>query len=356
MRIFKVQLYQFLIFVLAVFFSGTSYGHLITAGNLTLNILPDKAVVLVGVPVSFFKGIDTNQDGLLQPEEIKSQRSLMIEQLEQAFNIKMGDAKGEVVDDQIIVSLHVDNQNSTPQIEWLRQLKFPESSLNLPVYVQLSDRILASDYFLKVQRPDAQEVAALSRANPSHHFFKGRWDTFVSFVIEGWQHIVFGYDHVVFIVTLLAASVFIKRWLWVLTAFTLAHGITYALATFGIVQVKAELIEPIIAITILITAILNLFKVRPKLGIEIGGVFGLGLFHGLGFANAMSTQLGSTRFPVSTVLGFNLGVELGQLAVALTLAFIFWCLQSHVAASERVRNAMIWFGFCAGAFWLFERI
>jgi hydrogenase/urease accessory protein HupE len=352
----KAQLHQFLIFVLAAFLGSASYGHLITAGNLTLNILPDKAVVLVGVPVSFFKGIDTNQDGLLQPEEIKSQRSLMIAQLDLAIDIKMGDAKGEVIDDQIIVSLHVDNQSSTPQIEWLRQLKFPEETFNLPVHVQLSERILASDYFLKVQRADAQEVAVLSKAHPSHHFFKGRWDTFVSFIVEGWQHIIFGYDHVVFIVTLLAASISIKRWLWVLSTFTLAHGITYALATFGVVQVKAELIEPIIAITILLTAILNLFKVRPKLGIEMAGVFGLGLFHGLGFANAMSTQLGSARFPVSTVLGFNLGVELGQIVIAMMLSLIFRCLQSRAAAIERVRNAMIWFGFCAGAFWLFERI
>lgn len=353
---YKVQLRQFFVFILFALCSVASFGHLITAGNLTLNILPDKAVVLVGVPVSFFKGVDTNQDGLLQPEEIKSQRSLMIEQLDLAIDIKMGDAKGEVIDDQIIVSLHVDNQSSTPQIEWLRQLKFPEETFNLPVHVQLSERILTSDYFLKVQRADAQEVAALSSAHPSHHFFKGQWDTFVSFVIEGWQHIIFGYDHVVFIVTLLAASVFIKRWLWVLTAFTLAHGITYALATFGVVQVKAELIEPIIAITILITAILNLFKVQARLGVEMAGVFGLGLFHGLGFASAMSTQMSGSRFPVSTVLGFNLGVEIGQLVIALVLGFLFWALQSQPVWLERLRNAMIWLGFCAGAFWLFERI
>jgi hydrogenase/urease accessory protein HupE len=356
LKFFEIQLRQLFVFVLFALAGHSSFAHLITAGNLTLNVLPDKAVLLVGVPVAFFKGIDTNQDGLLQPEEIKSQRAHIIEQLDQAIQIKMGGLKGEVVDDQIIVSMHVDKQNSTPQIEWLRQLKFSENTLNLPVQVQFSEQILATEYFLKVQRAEGQEVAMLSKAHTSHAFFKDRWQTFLSFVIEGWNHIVYGYDHVVFVLILLAASVQMKRWLWVLTSFTLAHGITYALATFGLVQVKSEFIEPIIAITILITAVLSLFKVQPRLRFEMAGVFGFGLFHGLGFASAMSAQLNGARFPVSTVLGFNLGVEMGQIAIAFILGLVFWLFQSQAAMLERIRNAMVWFGFCAGAFWLFERI
>ena len=356
LKFFKIQLWQFLVFVLFALAAHSSFAHLITAGNLTLNVLPDKAVLLVGVPVSFFRGIDTNQDGLLQPEEIKSQREQIIEQLDQAIEITMGGLKGEVIDDQIIVSLHVDSQSSTPQIEWLRQLKFSEDNFNLPVSVEFSERLLVNDYFLKVQRAEVLEVAILSSSHTTHAFFKDRWQTFLSFVIEGWNHIVYGYDHVVFVIILLAAGVQMKRWLWVLTSFTLAHGITYALATFGLVQVKPELIEPIIAITILMTAMLSLFKVQPRLRFEMAGVFGLGLFHGLGFASAMSIQLNGARFPVSTVLGFNLGVEMGQIAIAAVLGFVFWALKSQPKLLEKIRIVMIWIGFSVGAFWLFERI
>ena len=356
MKFFEIQLQQFFFFVLLALAGHSSFAHLITAGNLTLNVLPDKAVLLVGVPVAFFKGIDTNQDGLLQPEEIKSQRKQIIEQLDQAIGITMGGLKGEVIDDQIIVSLHADSQSSTPQIEWLRQLKFSEDNFNLPVKLEFSERLLASDYFLKVQRAEVQEVAMLSRSHTSHAFFKDRWQTFLSFVIEGWNHIVYGYDHVVFVIILLAAGVQMKRWLWVLTSFTLAHGITYALASFGLVQVKPELIEPIIAITILMTAMLSLFKIKPSLRFEMAGIFGLGLFHGLGFASAMSIQLNGARFPVSTVLGFNLGVEMGQVAIAAVLGFVFWALKSQPKLLEKIRIVMIWIGFTAGAFWLFERI
>ena len=356
LKFFKIQLWQFLVFVLFALAGHSSFAHLITAGNLTLNVLPDKAVLLVGVPVSFFRGIDTNQDGLLQPEEIKSQREQIIEQLDQAIEITMGGLKGEVIDDQIIVSLHVDSQSSTPQIEWLRQLKFSEDNFNLPVKLEFSERLLDNDYFLKVQRAEVQEVAMLSRSHTYHAFLKDRWQTFLSFVIEGWNHIVYGYDHVVFVIILLAAGVQMKRWLWVLTSFTLAHGITYALASFGLVQVKPELIEPIIAITILMTAMLSLFKIKPSLRFEMAGVFGLGLFHGLGFASAMSIQLNGARFPVSTVLGFNLGVEMGQVAIAAVLGFVFWALKSQPKLLEKIRFVMIWIGFTAGAFWLFERI
>jgi hydrogenase/urease accessory protein HupE len=356
LKFFAIQLRKFLVFFLFALAGHSSYAHLITAGNLTLNILPDKAVLLVGVPVAFFKGIDTNQDGLLQPEEIKSQREQIIEQLDQAIEIKMGGLKGEVIDDQIIVSLHVDSQSSTPQIEWLRQLKFSEDNFNQPVKVEFSERLLVNEYFLKVQRSEVQEVAMLSSSHSSHAFFKDRWQAFLSFVIEGWNHIVHGYDHVVFVIILLAASVQMKRWLWVLTSFTLAHGITYALASFGLVQVKPELIEPIIAITILITAMLNLFKIQPQVRSEMAVVFGFGLFHGLGFASAMSIQLNGARFPVSTVLGFNLGVEMGQIAIAAVLGFVFWALKSQSELLEKIRIGMIWIGFFAGAFWLFERI
>jgi hypothetical protein len=66
-----------------------------------------------------------------------------------------------------------------------------------------------------------------------HVFFKNSWGTFESFVVEGWRHIVQGHDHLVFLMTLLAVSIVWRRWLWVLTAFTVAHGVTYGLATLG---------------------------------------------------------------------------------------------------------------------------
>ncbi len=333
----------------------TAQAHLISAGNASVTINPDRGILLIGVPVSFLRGVDQNQDGLLQPNEIKANRLQIIAQLQRAFQLKIGDEVGEVIDDQLITSIKADNQDGAPQIEWLRQLKFPPLVLDLPIEIHL-DQSVTSEYVFQVKRLDGEELAVLSASRPSHTFFKNNWATFQSFFVEGWLHIVSGYDHIVFIMTLLVVAINFRRWLWVLSSFTVAHGVTYALATFGLVQVKPEWIEPLIALTILATAALSLFKIHLRLRSEMLTVFGLGLFHGLGFASAMSAQLSTVRFPVSSVIGFNLGVEAGQLAIALGMGVFFTSLQSSAVWTERIKIGTLWTSFILGGYWLFERI
>jgi hydrogenase/urease accessory protein HupE len=343
----------------ALWFCAVGTGaqaHLVSAGNGVVHILPERAVLLLAVPVSIFQNVDTNQDGLLQPEEIRLNRDQIIDQLNQSISFQIGEVKGEVLDDQIMVSVHADNRQGTPQIEWLRQIRFPQEALSLPVQISLKGSLLAGEYLFQVKRVDGQQLAKINASHPSHVFFNHSWGTFQSFFLDGWKHIVEGYDHLVFLITLLAASVVWRRWFWLLTAFTLAHGITYGLASFGLVQVKAELIEPVIALTILMTAALSLFKLQLSLKTEMMAVFGLGLFHGLGFASAMALQFQGQKFPMSSIIGFNLGVEAGQILVCLILGVVFEILKRKSQLLENVRNAMIWLGFLAGGFWLFERI
>ena len=347
---------RFFSVLFTVALGGNANAHLISAGNGLINILPERAVLLIAVPVSVFQNVDTNQDGLLQPEEIKLNRERMVGQLSQSIDFQIGGSYGEVLDDQIMVSVHDDSTQGTPQIEWLRQIKFSQEQLNLPLSLTLKDRLLTSEYVFQAKRLDGQELAKIGPLHPSHIFFKNNWGTFQSFFLDGWQHIVQGYDHLVFLITLLAASIIWRRWFWLLTAFTLAHGLTYGLASFGFVQVRAELIEPVIALTILLTASASLFKLKISLISEVGLVFCLGLFHGLGFASAMASQLQGQRFPISSVVGFNLGVEAGQLAVCLILGIIFEMLKRSPQWLEKVRILSIWTGFVAGSFWLFERI
>lgn len=333
-----------------------AHAHLIAAGNGQVTLLPERAVLLLAVPVSIFQNVDTNDDGLLQPEEIQLNRDRIIDQLNQSFGLEIGATKGEVLDDQILVSLQPDNSQGKPHVEWLRQIKFPQALLSSPVSIVLKGDLIHEEYLFQVKRPDGQELAKISPSHPSHVFFNHSWGTFQSFFLDGWHHIVEGYDHLVFLVTLLAASVVWRRWFWLLTAFTLAHGITYGLASFGLVQVNPELIEPVIALTIVITAALSLFKLQWRLRTEMMAVFGLGLFHGLGFASAMAMQLQGQRYPMSSIVGFNLGVEAGQILVCLILGGLFEVLRRKTQQLENVRKGMIWSGFLAGAFWLFERI
>ena len=331
-------------------------AHLISAGHASITLNPERSVMLVGVPVSFFKGIDQNQDGLLQPDEINVNRLQMIEQLAQAFKLNVGNNPLEAIDDQLITSIKADNQDGAPQIEWLRQLKLQPEDLNLAIEVQINEALVSSEYVFQVKRMEEVEVAVLSSDHPKHQFFKNSWATLQAFFVQGWLHIVLGYDHIIFILSLLVAAINLRRWLWVLTSFTIAHGATYTMATLGWVQVRPELIEPVIALTILITTASSLLKIKWSLRTEIPLVFGLGLFHGLGFASAMASQLGTVRFPISTVLGFNLGVEAGQLAIALSMGLLFKYLIHSFVWAERIKLGTLWLCFTLGGYWLFERI
>ena len=331
-------------------------AHLVSAGFATISVNPERSVLLIGVPVSFFKGIDQNQDGLLQPDEIKANRLQIIEQLSQAFKLSIGNSSGEIIDDQLMTSIKADQKEGAPQIEWLRHLKFQADAMNLPIQLTLDEKQVSTEYVFQVKRMAEEEVAVLGPSQPRHLFFKDQWGTLQSFFVEGWQHIVLGYDHIIFILSLLVAAISMRRWLWVLSSFTIAHGVTYSLVTLGWVQVKPEWIEPIIALTIVLTTASSLLKLHWSLRTETTLVFGLGLFHGLGFASAMANQLVTVRFPVATVLGFNLGVEVGQLFIALTLGLLFVSLKNSAKWTEPTQLGILWLCFALGGFWLFERI
>lgn len=161
---------------------------------------------------------------------------------------------------------------------------------------------------------------------------------FTSFVTQGVRHIAAGLDHLLFLLALLLPAVLRREGgLWrparsirsvladvgrIVTAFTLAHSLTLTLAVVGWARMPARLTEPAIAASVVIAALNNL---RPLFGRDRWVVaFALGLLHGFGFSSALSDAgLGGSAL-AATLLGFNLGVELGQLAlVALVVPLTF---------------------------------
>jgi hypothetical protein len=138
----------------------------------------------------------------------------------------------------------------------------------------------------------------------------------------GIQHIIpFGIDHILFIVGLCLLSTNIKTILWQATAFTIAHSITLALSMKNIITLPAQIIEPIIALSILFVAIENIILSELKAW-RILVVFLFGLIHGLGFASALN-EIGLPRNKfLTSIFSFNLGVEIGQVTI-IGLVFLF---------------------------------
>jgi hydrogenase/urease accessory protein HupE len=138
----------------------------------------------------------------------------------------------------------------------------------------------------------------------------------------GIQHIIpFGIDHILFIVGLCLLSTNIKTIFWQATAFTIAHSITLAMSMKNIITLPAQIVEPIIALSILFVAIENIILNELKAW-RILIVFLFGLIHGLGFASALNEiGLPRNKFLIS-VFSFNLGVEVGQVTI-IGLVFLF---------------------------------
>ena len=145
------------------------------------------------------------------------------------------------------------------------------------------------------------------------------------YVQMGYTHILpNGLDHILFVLGLFLLSTRLKPLLWQITAFTVAHSLTLALSLYGLVRLPSAIIEPVIAASIAFVAIENLFTTELKPWRPFV-VFGFGLVHGMGFAGALK-DLGLQRHDFLTALvGFNAGVELGQLSVvALALLAVGW--------------------------------
>jgi hypothetical protein len=162
---------------------------------------------------------------------------------------------------------------------------------------------------------------------------------FQAYLQLGFDHITDsnGYDHILFIMALCAVYTLIdwKKVIVLVTAFTIGHSITLALATLGYVSIQPEWIELLIPVTIVITACLNFFYKIPKSSfsqkeqnsrLRYPLALFFGLVHGLGFSNYLRALLGKEAEIFNPLLGFNIGLELGQLIIVLVILSIAFVL------------------------------
>lgn len=179
----------------------------------------------------------------------------------------------------------------------------------------------------------------------------------------GIKHILEGTDHLLFLFCLLIAGGSLRHLMVVVTAFTLGHSITLALSVLGLVSLNATLIESMIALSIVLAALSNLRAPRDDDGEEARktttsrGVMALvfGLIHGLGFARMLLENGLSGTGVLKPLLGFNLGVEAGQLSVVLLAYPILYMIHRSRRRRAIVVTCSI-LGACMGVFWLLQRL
>ena len=192
---------------------------------------------------------------------------------------------------------------------------------------------------------------------------------FANFIIHGVWHIWIGHDHILFLVSLLISSVMILsagRWvprdtfkdsLWsvlkIVTLFTIAHTITLSLAALGLVSIPAPLIEFIIAISIAVMALDNIFPIFHRRTWLV--ILGFGLIHGFGFANVLAPLGVDPQHQVVTLAAFNIGVEIGQAAIVIVLFPLLFMIRKSPLYQPAIMKGLSGVLIVIALFWAFER-
>jgi len=148
-------------------------------------------------------------------------------------------------------------------------------------------------------------------------------DKAILYLNLGFKHILpLGLDHILFVLSLFLFSADLKKVLWQSLAFTVAHSVTLGLAVYDVITISPNIVEPLIALSIMYVALENIFAKKLKAS-RIGIIFLFGLIHGLGFASVLnSLGLPKDAF-LSSLIMFNVGVELGQVIVILAAFLLF---------------------------------
>lgn len=187
----------------------------------------------------------------------------------------------------------------------------------------------------------------------------GRLAQAAHFLALGVEHTFTGWDHVAFLLGLLLAAARLRDVLRSLTAFTAAHALTLALATFGVANPPAGLVEPLIAASVVLVAAANLVDLRRRRGtspLRLPLTLAFGLVHGFGFAGALAGLHPSSDELAFALGGFNLGVELGQAIIALAVFPALRLLRRSPRAAVPGLAAGSAAVAAAGLLWLAERL
>jgi hydrogenase/urease accessory protein HupE len=191
----------------------------------------------------------------------------------------------------------------------------------------------------------------------------GRFEVVRTYTLLGIEHILTGFDHLLFVLALIILVKGTRRLLWTVTAFTLAHSITLALATLGVIHVPGPPVEATIALSIVFVASEIIQQARAREGLASRKpwlvAFSFGLLHGLGFAGALA-EVGLPQNAIPLALPFfNVGVEIGQLLLIGAVLAAAQLVKTLVAGRVHQAVAATVPAYAIGgiaSYWVIERI
>lgn len=333
------------------------HGHQINMSYTSVAVSQDKLRVTVTFDEADLLAafdLDVNGDGALWYGEMKNGAGPVFDYAEERTSI--------TVDGELLVLNRVGPE---PRLDksgsLLLDLKFETPLSELPAAIDVQTAVferLSPDHrnLVDVTAPDLEaQVAVLSRQVLKQHFVlrePGMMERIGQFTWWGVEHIFIGYDHIMFLLALIVIGGYLRGMIKIVSAFTVAHSITLILAALEILVLPSRLIESGIALSIAYVALEN-FWVKGAAHRWVITFF-FGLVHGFGFANVLLDLGLPSQGLITCLLAFNVGVELGQVAIVAILFPLIYMVgrTQHRQTMIRVVSAIV---FLFGAGWLIER-
>lgn len=339
--------------VLGLMLSISAHGHVASNGFLVADVAYSSlngSIELAVRDVEVAVGVDANHDGKITWGELRATSPDLAQYVagHLQFAAQSGICKLTIGDMRV-------NDRVDGSYVWLPwSAHCPSSIRALRVDYNLMQDVDPSHRgLLKLTAGAITQTAVLGGSSASLEFdvaHPSALRTFVEYLRSGVWHILSGIDHLLFLISLLLPSVLLRhhgRWepvpsarpaflsiLKVVTAFTVAHSITLGLAAFGIIRLPTRLTESVIAASIIVAALNNLFPVVTQRRGRIAFFFGL--LHGFGFASVLADMGLPEGARLLSLLAFNLGIECGQLAVVVLTMPVAYAMRRATAYQRLV--------------------
>ena len=372
---------QFILLVLAIFFSTSAQAHKPSDSYLSLRVEENRLSGQWDIALrdlEFAIGLDNDGDGAITWLEVKEKTAAINAYAMARLHLAQNGTPCPLHADHLLIDTHTDGTYAVLQLNG--QCK--QAIHNIDIHYRLFfDFDTQHKGLLKLTQGDHVLSGIFSPGQAERHFTlieKNAFQHFGDYTQEGIFHIWAGFDHISFLISLLLPAVMFwqtrpigpqhKKGHWlpvekfrpalfevikIVTAFTLAHSITLSLATLGMITLPSRLVESVIAFSVLLAALNNL---APRIHRARWAVaFGFGLIHGFGFASVLADLGLPDSALLVALLGFNLGVELGQMAIVasfLPLAYALRCSRFYRQGILYIGSVII---ALIAAAWFIER-
>jgi len=371
----RASLGRLIFLLLLANFSNFTQAHTLVISNAEVELITDNQLT-IKLEVDLMRLLQSTQSDLKTDQQLldflKSQSRVELFELFKKIENELKNSTLLYFDDQRFYLEHLDSPNISAlsnqltqqsrytnyQVTFVGLGSYPSHAKHLSIQFPASLGVVN----LKLSRPNHQLIAQAEKSasyllkNGQPSLSSVLFSNVLSYVYQGFIHIIpLGFDHILFVLALFLLGRKLSTLLWQISAFTLAHTVTLGLGIYGIVSIPSGIVEPLIALSIVYVAFENSLN-RPLNSSRIAVVFGFGLLHGLGFASALLALGLPKNLWLSSLVSFNVGVELGQLGVILIAFLLLGRAQKRDDYHSRLVRPISLFILLIASYWFIQRL